>query len=104
MGDDDSGRIHKLGFQVSNDHRYLLATGAVLFGRGDFKRAAGRLWEETFWLLGPEAVERFGDLADGPRSLPSKAFEAGGFYVMRAPATHLFIDCGAVVTEVPDCN
>jgi len=99
IGDSDDGRMHKLGFQAPNDHRYLLATGAVLFGRGDFKRAADRLWEETFWLLGPGAIDRFDALPDEPRSLPSRAFPAGGFYVMRALATHVIIDCGAVGTR-----
>ncbi len=43
VGDADDGRVQKLGVQGINDHRYLLSTGAVLFERGDFKRAARRV-------------------------------------------------------------
>ena len=52
IGDADDGRIQKLGTQPINDHRYLLSAGAALFGRADFKRAAGQFADESFWLLG----------------------------------------------------
>src|SRR4029077_8029912 len=51
IGDDDGGRL----FDPSRNRRaHLLdplATGAVLFGRGDFKTVAGGAREETLWLL-----------------------------------------------------
>ena len=95
IGDADDGRVQILGAQPIGDHRYLLSHAAVLFKRGDFKSSAGRCWEETFWLLGPDAPDRFEEL---PARLPpqSVAFPDGGFYVLRGAETHLVVDCGDV--------
>lgn len=38
VGDQDNGRVLPWGIEDLNDHRYLLATGAILFNRGDFKQ------------------------------------------------------------------
>ena len=95
IGDADDGRVQILGSQPMTDHRYLLSHAAVLFRRGDFRSSAGRCWEETFWLLGPDAPEGF--LAVPAAPIPgSTAFPDGGFYVLRAPGTHLVVDCGEV--------
>jgi hypothetical protein len=96
IGDADDGRVQKLGVQGINDHRYLLAAGAVLWGRGDFKRAAGQFRDEAFWLLGPDGARAFDrlDASDAPPA--SKAFQAGGFYVLRTGRAHVIIDCGEV--------
>ena len=96
VGDADDGRVQILGREAIGDHRYLLSTGAVLFGRPDFKRAAGQCWEESFWLLGPDTPARFAALPDAPDAPASQAFADGGFFVLRRGATHVFIDCGNV--------
>jgi uncharacterized heparinase superfamily protein len=96
IGDADDGRIQKLGPQEIADHRYLLSTGAVAFQRGDFKRAAGRFWEESFWLLGPDALSAWDQLPVASASAASAGFPAGGFYVMRGTAGHLIVDCAEV--------
>jgi len=94
IGDADDGRVQKLGVQPINDHRYLLATGAVLFNRGDFKRAAGSFADEAFWLLGTDAAAAFDAVSPAP--LGSRAFEQGGFYVLRSDCAHVIVDCGDV--------
>ena len=96
IGDADDGRIQKLGGQAINDHRYLLSTGAVLYGRGDFKRAAAQYWDESFWLLGPDSARSFDALSVPGTPLESKAFPAGGFYVLRSDRAHVIVDCGEV--------
>jgi hypothetical protein len=96
IGDADDGRIQKLGVQDINDHRYLLSAGAVLFERGDFKRAAGSFADEAFWLLGPGGAERFDALAVATTPVASKAFDDGGFYVLRTDRAHVIVDCGEV--------
>lgn len=76
IGDNDDGRLHILsdyGDWDKRDHRHLLATGASLFGRSDFKQAGG-LCEEGFWLLGEERLMPPGNLADSHACLSSKAF------------------------------
>lgn len=94
IGDADDGRVQALGVQPVGDHRYLCSTGAVVFERGDLRQAAGRCWEETFWLLGPEAPGRFDAIAAQP--LVSSAFKDSGFYVLRGADAHLVVDCGEV--------
>jgi uncharacterized heparinase superfamily protein len=96
IGDADDGRIQKLGLQRINDHRYLIASGAVLFGRADFKRAAGRFGEEAFWLLGRDAAGEFDRLEADARPVASKAFADGGYYVLRSDRAHVIVDCGEV--------
>jgi hypothetical protein len=96
VGDADDGRVQKLGVQPINDHRYLLSIGAVLFARPDFKRAAGSFRDEAFWLLGPDAKDRFDALVALPVPIASRAFAGGGFYVLRTDGAHVFIDCAEV--------
>jgi uncharacterized heparinase superfamily protein len=96
IGDADDGRVQILGAQSMTDHRYLLSSAAVLFRRGDFKSSSTRCWEETFWLLGAESLDRYRELPADQKSLTSAAFAKGGFYVLRAPGTHVIIDCGDV--------
>lgn len=96
IGDADDGRVQKLGAQRLNDHRYLLSTGAVRFGRGDFKAAASQFWSESFWLLGPGAAAAFEALPVPAAAPGSAAFPDGGYYVLRSPVAHVVIDCGEV--------
>lgn len=97
FGDADDGRIQSLGEQEINDHRYLLSTAGVVFKRADFKTAASRCWQETFWLLGPDTVDELCRLPEDA-SLPARsaAFPDGGFYVLRSRFAHVVVDCGAV--------
>src|SRR5262249_28397448 len=95
IGDADDGRLHVLGHQAINDHRYLLSTGAVVFRRPDFKTAASRFWEESFWLLGPAGARAFAELPERDDTR-SRAFAAGGFFIMRAPGAHVVVDCGDI--------
>jgi len=97
FGDADDGRIQSLGDQGINDHRYLLSTACVFFRRADFKSIASRCWQETFWLLGADAVDQFCRLpADTSLTARSAAFPDGGFYVLRSRFAHVMVDCGAV--------
>jgi hypothetical protein len=63
-------------------YRSLLATGAVLFGRSDFKTQAGCLDDKSRWLLGDEAKERFDNLPAAIAQPPKRAFFEGGYYVL----------------------
>ena len=96
FGDADDGRIHILGEQPINDHRYLLATGAVLFNRADFRVGAGRFWEEAAWLTGPQGLHEFEKLEAGCAPLRSRAFSEGGFYFLKRADDYVAVDCGDV--------
>ena len=86
FGDADDGYVLRLHqeehFSVFGS---LLATGAILFRRGDFKQKAGRLDDKTRWLLGGEADERFAALDAEKTRLPHRQqFPDGGYYILGA--------------------
>jgi hypothetical protein len=84
IGDADDGYVVRLdprpGFCR---YRSLLATGAVMFGRGDFKAKAGGLDDKTRWLLGPHAEFAFEGLDTSAARLPIRRdFPDGGYYIL----------------------
>jgi len=84
IGDADDGFAVKLA--APGDfccYRSLLATGAVLFNRGDFKAKAGLLDDKTRWLFGEDADAAFQGLAaNGARIPVRQAFPEGGYYIL----------------------
>ncbi len=84
IGDADDGLVVRLaegGDPLS--WRSLLATGAVLFGRGDFKVKAGVLDDKTRWLIGEQADALFDGLCTNEARLPvRRAFSEGGYYIL----------------------
>ena len=100
FGDGDQARGLWLHADGPGDYAGLLALGAVLFGREDFKAAAGRVTEEVFWLRGVAGVAAFESLAARFPGDTSVAYAAGGYYVMRggwgAADPVLVFDCGAL--------
>ena len=98
VGDDDGGRLINLGEREANDFRDTLATGAALFGRGDWKYVAGDAAVETLWLLGPQGLSRFDEITVDPPVEQARAFVAGGHFVMRDgwsdSSSYVMIDCG----------
>jgi hypothetical protein len=95
VGDADDGHALVLGGGDVRDHRALLSTGAVLFGRGSFGARAGGVREDTLWLLGPESAAAFDVLAPVPPA-GSRGFADAGFFVLRSDAQYVFVDAGPV--------
>jgi hypothetical protein len=98
FGDDDGGRLLMLDQHPADDFRSSLATGAALFGRGDYKFVAGEAAEATAWLLGLQGLQDYEALTPVEPAMQSKAFPIGGYYVMRdgwhPAANYLLVDCG----------
>lgn len=98
FGDDDGGRLMKLDNRPSNDFRATLSTGAAVFNRVDYKFVAHEPAEETFWLLGPTAMNKLDELPASEPAGKSRGFSDSGYFVMRdswnAEANYLFFDCG----------
>ena len=96
MGDDDGGRVFDPRCNRAEHLVDPLATGAVLFGRGDFKQIAHHLREETVWLLGPEAVAEWDRLAPEAADPGSSSLPDAGLYVLATdePRGQLIIDAG----------
>ncbi|MDN3513890.1 MAG: heparinase II/III family protein [Candidatus Brocadia sp.] len=99
IGDADDGYAVTLSDKNEfHPYRSLLATGAVLFKRGDLKAKAGFFDEKTFWLLGIEGYEQFNKLEE-KRFVPKKSFEKGGYFVLGDSENtddeiKLVFDCG----------
>jgi len=96
LGDDDGGRLFDPQRNCLEHLLDPLSTGAVLFERGDFKSLAGEVREETLWLLGPEAADRFDELPSTGPSRESVALSSAGLYLMADSNTaqQLVIDAG----------
>ena len=98
-GDSDYGRALGLGQNKDFwDFRPILSAGAALFGRADWKFAAGRFDEEAFWLLGSDGLDRWEQLDVRPPEQTSRAFPQAGLYVIRdawaADTDVAFFRCG----------
>ena len=97
FGDDDGGRLVDPRRNRSEHLLDPLATGAVLFRRGDFKSVAGELPEETIWLLGEDGVAEWDRLQTQPPRMDSAGLASAGLYVLATamPPSQLVIDAGA---------
>ncbi|NLX21146.1 MAG: hypothetical protein GXY55_05660 [Phycisphaerae bacterium] len=85
FGDCDDGYVLDLSDRAPRPQE-LMAVGAVLFKRPDFKLSANGFSEPAFWLLGPQAFDRFEDLDTGsicPHIL-SRACADSGYYLLQS--------------------
>jgi hypothetical protein len=97
VSDADDGRVFRFGpGDPPTDHRHALAVGSVICRRGTLKRAAPEGHVDLLWLLGPAGLEAFDRLAPGSAEPASTAFPEGGYYVMRGPDSHTFLDAGEI--------
>jgi uncharacterized heparinase superfamily protein len=95
-GDADDGRALPMRTAAPNDHRYLVGVIATAWDRADLREEAWGPRAEALWLLGPHLASGLPDRDGPPPVPPSSGFPDGGFYVMRGPRDHVFIDCGPV--------
>jgi hypothetical protein len=101
FGDADDGYVLDLGAD-SRDIREVLAIGAVLFGRADFKVVADGHEEPVEWLLGREGLRRFHLLENvaADDGLSSVAFPETGYYLLQygrkgnPDRVSVMFDCG----------
>ena len=98
-GDTDFGRVLGLGLTKGFwDFRPLLSTGAVLFGRADWKFAVGHFDEESFWMLGTKGLYEWEEIDAKAPAKTSRAFPQAGQYILRnswkEDADLAFFRCG----------
>jgi hypothetical protein len=97
IGDNDDGRLANTDDEPVGSHQRHLAVGGVMFGRADFRRAAGDAVETAAWLCGPLALEPAAPVVALPGGEnESKAFASGGFYVMRSDDVVMVVDAGEI--------
>jgi hypothetical protein len=101
FGDDDGGRLFAPRRNRSEHLLDPLATGAILFQRGDYKAAAADIREETIWLLGVEGVRQWDGMQATSTSVDSAGLCTAGFYLLPAPqpATQLVVRAGPQGTQ-----
>jgi hypothetical protein len=100
LGDDDGGRVLAMS---SGDYRSFLdglCSGAVLFGRGDFKYQSRSFCEESLWLLGDDAWPIYNSVAPQPPSELRRNYAQAGYFIQRsgweANDSHVVFDCGGL--------
>ena len=94
FGDDDGGRLFDTSRNRTEHLSDPLSTGGVLYGRADFRAAAGSLREETLWLLGPSSAGEFDRLPKVTPTCFSKAFPGTGTYILASGGLRLAVDAG----------
>jgi hypothetical protein len=92
LGDNDDGRLAGIDDEPVGSHCRHLGVGGAMFHRADLLGAAGDALDSAAWLCGPEVLH----LERTPPRASSRAFPAGGFYVMRTPEVSLIVDAGEV--------
>ncbi len=84
IGDADDGYVTQLSQETGFcPYKSMLATGAVLFNRDDFKRKSGHFDDKSAWLLGEGGRKSYVSLA--PTNHPNQsvsAFAEGGYYLL----------------------
>lgn len=92
VGDQDDARLHPFSLQDNLNHTDLLALGAVLFNRSDFKAAAGMYPIDGLFLLGNDSLDEYDQLPAATLALNSKAYPDAGFYIIRNEKDYMFIN------------
>jgi hypothetical protein len=84
IGDSDDGVIARFDAADANVYRSLLASGAVLFARSDFRSRAKRFDDKSRWLLGDVGADTFHALSANELGTPRTDFPDGGYYILGA--------------------
>lgn len=83
IGDADDARLVRFDPRCdANVFRSLLAAGAVLFRRGDFKAKAKEFDDKSRWLLGDAAEQTFKELESPIQQEPRQEFCQGGYTIL----------------------
>jgi hypothetical protein len=98
IGGADDGKPIRMEHLPFWDFRPYQAIGAVLFGRGDFKFAAGRFFEDALWVLGPDGLRQFNAIQTQPPASSSLLLRESGYAILRSDwspdADYVCVDCG----------
>lgn len=102
IGDSDDGFAFKCWTGDFNNYQSLLNTFAVICDRADFKKAGSEIFDiKSYYLLDSGGLDKYNNLSD-QKNIPelSKAFNEGGYYVMKSGAGEneklLVFDCGEI--------
>ncbi len=98
IGGGDDGKPIRLEHVPLWDFRPLLAAGAAILGRADFRHAATRFWEDALWLTGVAGLRAFDALRAASPAQLSIVLPSSGYAVLRTAwdrtADFVCVDCG----------
>jgi Heparinase II/III-like protein/Heparinase II/III N-terminus len=95
IGDRDDGWVVRLDDRgEANNYRSILATASVILRRPDFKWAAKKWDEKSYWLLGEDGHRKFDEMTGELKNPVSRQFPDGGYCVMRDQDRLIILDCG----------
>lgn len=82
-GDADDAQMVRLAYEKHwSPYRSLLASCALLFNRGDFKRKAGYFDDKNRWLFGQAGLQQWLALDASAPEAPVLAFPEGGYFLL----------------------
>jgi hypothetical protein len=82
IGDADDGFVVRLSQEQDFcPYKSLLASGAFLFNRSDFRKKAGKVDDKTRFLLG-HLAEKYDDVDAVVSTKAKKQFPEGGYYIL----------------------
>lgn len=90
VGDQDNGRVLPWGIEDLNDHRYLLAIGALLFSRGDFKQQSTGY--SVYAAIFGGTQEEFIQIRESKTKIESEFIRDAGFALMRKDDNYLLFN------------
>lgn len=100
FGDSDDARAIFLGDNNYWDFRGILALGAAIFMRGDFKWLAGQPSQELLWLGGRKCFNNFIKLKEKRPETTSVSYKESGYTILRdgwnKNANYLLFDSGSL--------
>lgn len=94
IGDNDSGRLHRMATRDDDDLRYLLPIGAALFGDETLRLPGVPFSEEALLHLGPRGLTIYKAMPETPSPQTSVALADSAWYVLRNGCSCLHITCG----------
>ncbi|MCE9590353.1 MAG: heparinase II/III family protein [Planctomycetes bacterium] len=94
IGDNDSGRLHRMAVRDDDDLRYLLPLGAALFGDPSLKLPGVPFSEEALLHLGPRGLDIYNTMPASPPPAVSTAMRDSGWYVLRHGRSSVHVACG----------
>jgi hypothetical protein len=92
VGDADDGRFAIASNYCSwerRDFRHILAVAGEFFNREEFRYFGKEHKEEALWFMGSVREN-----SAVPEKLKSKAYKAGGYYILRSDKFYCLIRCG----------
>lgn len=94
IGDNDSGRLHRMVVRDDDDFRYLLPLGAALFGDPSLKLPGVPFSEEALLHLGPRGLSLYNNMPCGLVPTANVALPDSGWYILRNGRACIHTTCG----------